>query len=130
VLPDKFVAGGIIAKLPLSWKNFATSLKHKRQRFNVADLIGTLDVEERARAKERHGKGVQSSSANAVQKKKSNFNASHKKRKEKKRKRGQIIQPILRRKREENHKAVLFAGAWSIGRVNAQTANLNRRRNQ
>jgi hypothetical protein len=56
VLPDKFVAGGIIAKLPLSWKNFATSLKHKRQRFNVADLIGTLDVEERARAKERHGR--------------------------------------------------------------------------
>ena len=30
VLPDKFVAGGIIAKLPPSWNNFATSLKHKR----------------------------------------------------------------------------------------------------
>jgi hypothetical protein len=30
-LPDKFVAGGIIAKLPPSWKDFATSLKHKRQ---------------------------------------------------------------------------------------------------
>jgi hypothetical protein len=29
-LPDKFVAGGIIAKLPPSWRNFATSLKHKR----------------------------------------------------------------------------------------------------
>ena len=30
VLPDKFIAGGIIAKLPPSWRNFATSLKHKR----------------------------------------------------------------------------------------------------
>jgi hypothetical protein len=30
LLPDKFVAGGIIAKLPPSCKDFATSLKHKR----------------------------------------------------------------------------------------------------
>ena len=28
-LPEKFVAGGIIAKLPPSWRNFATSLKHR-----------------------------------------------------------------------------------------------------
>ena len=52
VLPDKFVAGGIIAKLPPSWSNFATSLKHKRQEFSVSDLIGSLDVEEKARAKD------------------------------------------------------------------------------
>jgi hypothetical protein len=30
VLPDNFIAGGIIAKLPTSWRNFATSLKYKR----------------------------------------------------------------------------------------------------
>jgi hypothetical protein len=30
VLPDKFVADYIIAKLPQAWTNFATSLKHKR----------------------------------------------------------------------------------------------------
>jgi len=30
VLPDNFVAGGIISKLPLSWGNLATSIKHKR----------------------------------------------------------------------------------------------------
>ena len=30
VLPDKCVAGGIIAKLPSTWRNFATTLKHKR----------------------------------------------------------------------------------------------------
>ena len=29
-LPDKFVAGCIIAKLPPSWRNFTTALKHKR----------------------------------------------------------------------------------------------------
>jgi hypothetical protein len=56
VLPDKFVAGGIIAKLPPSCTNFATTLKHKRQEFSVAELIGSLDVEERARAKDTCGK--------------------------------------------------------------------------
>ncbi|KAK1694102.1 hypothetical protein QYE76_010799 [Lolium multiflorum] len=33
VLPDKFVAGCIVAKLPPSWRNFATSLKHQRHEF-------------------------------------------------------------------------------------------------
>jgi hypothetical protein len=66
-LPDKFVAGGIIAKLPPSWKDFATSLKHKRQEFNVEELIGTLDVEERARTMD-NGKDVEISTANVVQK--------------------------------------------------------------
>jgi hypothetical protein len=69
VLPDKFVAGSIIAKLPPSWKDFATSLKHKRQEFNVADLIGTLDVEERARGEDNNEKDPESSAANMVQKK-------------------------------------------------------------
>jgi hypothetical protein len=68
VLPDKFVAGGIIAKLPPSWKDFATSLKYKRQEFNVADLIGTLDVEERAKGKDNNGKDPESSAANMVKK--------------------------------------------------------------
>ncbi|KAK1631219.1 hypothetical protein QYE76_005534 [Lolium multiflorum] len=70
-LPDKFVAGGIIAKLPPSWRNFATSLKHKRQEFSVSDLIGSLHVEEKARAKDtraqRHDRrGNSGKSANVV----------------------------------------------------------------
>jgi hypothetical protein len=69
------VAAGIIAKLPPFWTDFATTLKHKRQEFSVAELIGFLDVEERARAKDTHGKGVDTSSANMVQK--NNSNASH-----------------------------------------------------
>ena len=28
-LPDRFVAAGIIAKLPASWRDFTTTLKHK-----------------------------------------------------------------------------------------------------
>jgi hypothetical protein len=75
VLSDKFVADGIIAKLPPYWTDFATTLKHKRQEFSVAELIGSLDVEERARAKDTRGKGVETSSANMIQKK--NSNASH-----------------------------------------------------
>ena len=70
VLPDKFVAGGIIAKLPPLWNNFATSLKHKRQEFSVPDLIGTLDVEEKARAKDTCARAVEgASTAQIVQKK-------------------------------------------------------------
>ena len=69
LLPDKFVADSIIAKLPPSWRDFATSLKHKRQEFSVAELIGSLDVEERARAKDNRGKGVESDSAIMAQKK-------------------------------------------------------------
>src|SRR6185437_10434616 len=38
-LPDKFMAGCIIAKLPSSWRNFATALKHKRQEISVENLI-------------------------------------------------------------------------------------------
>ena len=79
LLPDKFVVGGIIAKLPPSWRDFATSLKHKRQEFSVAKLIGSLDVEERVRAKDNRGKGVESSATNMVQKK--NSFASHNKKK-------------------------------------------------
>ncbi|KAK1618168.1 hypothetical protein QYE76_023685 [Lolium multiflorum] len=66
-LPDKFVAGGIIAKLPPSWRNFATSLKHKRQEFSVSDLIGSLHVEEKARAKDTRARDFEGgSSANVI----------------------------------------------------------------
>ncbi|XP_066355267.1 uncharacterized protein, partial [Miscanthus floridulus] len=80
LLPDMFVAGSIIAKLPPSWRNFAISLKYNRQEFSVAELIGSLDVEERARAKDNCGKGVGSSATNMVQKKKS-FASRNKKKK-------------------------------------------------
>jgi hypothetical protein len=73
------VARGIIAKLPPYWTEFATTLKHKRQAFSVDELIGSLDVEERARAKDSYGKVVETSSANMVQKKNSNVSHNNKK---------------------------------------------------
>jgi iron uptake system EfeUOB component EfeO/EfeM len=69
-LPDKFVIGCKISKLPQTWTAFASSLKHKRQEFGIAELIGSLDVEEKARAKDVRGKKVDegSSSAHMMQK--------------------------------------------------------------
>ncbi|XP_021315206.1 uncharacterized protein LOC110434804 [Sorghum bicolor] len=70
VLPDKFVAGDIIAKLPPTWRDFVTSLKHRRQEFIVTDLVASLRVEENARAKDTRDKKVQTkggTSANLVQ---------------------------------------------------------------
>jgi hypothetical protein len=52
VIPDEFVVGGIIAKLPHSWMDFATALKHKRVHMSISDLISSLDVEEKSRAKD------------------------------------------------------------------------------
>jgi hypothetical protein len=52
VLPDKFVAGGIITKLPSSWRNFAATLKHKRHQVSIEDLLVGLDVEEKPWAKD------------------------------------------------------------------------------
>jgi hypothetical protein len=67
VLPDKFIAGGIIAKLRSSWRNFSTSLKHKRQEFSSKDLFGSLDVEEKEREEDTHARGVEGGySANLV----------------------------------------------------------------
>jgi hypothetical protein len=83
VLLDKFVAGGIIAKLTPSWMDFATTLKYKRQEFSVAELIGSIDVEERARAKDTREKGVETSSANMVQKNNSNVSHNNKKKNKK-----------------------------------------------
>ena len=68
-LPDKFVAGCIIAKLPSSWTNFATTLKHKRHEISVENLIASLDVEEKAQAKDVSENGGEGNcSANMVQK--------------------------------------------------------------
>ncbi|XP_066347833.1 uncharacterized protein [Miscanthus floridulus] len=103
VLPNKFVAGGIIAKLPPSYKDFATSLKHKRWKFNVEELIGTLDVEERARAKD-NGKSVKTSTANVIQKRNSGFRKYKKKKKQNKQE--NITKPVqtTRFKKKNNNK--------------------------
>jgi hypothetical protein len=67
VVLDEFVAGGIIAKLPPSWRNFTTALKHKRVHMSILDFITSLDVEEKVRAKDGRSKGAEGqTSANMV----------------------------------------------------------------
>jgi hypothetical protein len=113
VLLDKFVAGGIIAKLLPSWMDFTTTLKYKIQEFSVAELIGTLDVEERARTKDTCGKGVETSSANMIQKK--NYNAYSviiKRRTRNRTPRSPSKQPCSKRRTKKL--AALFVGALII----------------
>jgi hypothetical protein len=59
VVPDEFVAGGIITKLPSSWRDFATALKHKRVYISISELIVSLDVEKKARVKDERSKGAE-----------------------------------------------------------------------
>jgi hypothetical protein len=67
VILDEFVVGGIIAILPPSWRDFAIALKHKRVHMSISDLISSLDVEEKARAKDDRFKGAEGqTSANMV----------------------------------------------------------------
>jgi hypothetical protein len=130
-LTDKFVAGGIITKLPPSWKDFDTSLKYKRQEFNVEELIGTLDVEERARTKD-NGKGVETSTANMVQKR--NFRKFNKK-KTRTNKRTQINlfkQHSLKRRTTTTRERedALSVAVINIGLESALIASSHRTKNQ
>ena len=66
------MAVGIIAKLPATWRDFATTLKHKREDISTEDLVIALDVEEKARAKDSPSTSVVAEngvSANIVEKK-------------------------------------------------------------
>jgi hypothetical protein len=84
-----------------SWKDFATSLKHKRQEFNVEELIGTLDVEEMARTKD-NGKGVEISTANVVQKR--NFRKFNKKKNQNKQESTNKLVQTTQFKKKNNNK--------------------------
>jgi hypothetical protein len=59
-LPDKFVVGCIIAKLPATYRNFTTTLKHKIYEISVENLIMSLDVQEKTRGKYTTKKGGES----------------------------------------------------------------------
>ena len=70
----------------------------------MAELIGSLDVEERARVKDTRGKGVESSSVNMVQKK--NSNASHNKKKKNKQENNSKPKQTTTLKKKKNNKDV------------------------
>jgi hypothetical protein len=50
------MAGGIIAKLSSSWRDFTIALKHKRVHISILDLIASLDVEKKSQAKDGQSK--------------------------------------------------------------------------
>jgi hypothetical protein len=69
VLPNKFMVGGIIAKLPPTWRSFVMTLKHK-EAMTIESLIITLDVDKKARSKDVPYSGSMdsdTSSANVVE---------------------------------------------------------------
>jgi hypothetical protein len=80
--------------------DFAISLKQKRKEFSITNLIGSLDVEEKARAKDTRGKGVvRTSNTNVVQKNNSNKSHNNKKRRTSRRTLQRLNrQPLLRRR--------------------------------
>jgi hypothetical protein len=53
VVPNKFVIGGIIIKLPLSYRDFVTAHKHKRVHMSISNLVTSFDAEEKTQGKDR-----------------------------------------------------------------------------
>ena len=111
--------------------DFATSLKHKRQEFSVAELIRSLDVEERARAKETMQKEL-SLPLPIWCKRKTHLHPVIKRRRTYKRTTIQSLSKLhsLRRKTIRKVEVALFTRVMSIGQVRAQTANIGKKRNQ
>jgi hypothetical protein len=109
----------IFAKLPPSWRNFATSLKHQRQEFSIENIIGSLYVEEKARAKDKHTGGTEGKfGANMVQK-----NAH----KSKERTKSPRL-PTSRRKGRTRRRKTLAgcAARWAIGLIDVRNARERR----
>ena len=119
------MAGCIIAKLPQTLTDFATSLKLKRQEFGIADLIGSLDVEEKARAKDVHGKKIveANSSAHVVQKGPQN---SHKK-KFKQELKQKNTTPFKKKKKNQQNKGAILAVSRDTTPQNARRARIGPR---
>ncbi|KAL6576932.1 hypothetical protein OROMI_011208 [Orobanche minor] len=46
ILPELFVVGTVIEKLPPSWKDFKNYLKHKQKEMSLEDLVVRLRIEE------------------------------------------------------------------------------------
>ena len=53
ILPDAFIAGSLIEKLPESWKDYKYSLKHKRKSLSLEEVIVHIRIEEQNRARRK-----------------------------------------------------------------------------
>jgi hypothetical protein len=131
IVPDEFVPGGIIAKLPPSWRDFATALKHKRLHMSISDLITSLDIEEKARAKDRRSKGADGqTSDNMVHQPQSHVKGKAKKN-QNNNKPNQTTTFKKKNKKEEEEEeedeGCLIIGQRSVQTVNEENLNLSRR---
>jgi hypothetical protein len=94
----------------------------------VVELIGTLDVEERARAKDKR-KGVETSSANMVQKKSFAFRKNKKKNQNNKQENtSKPVQTAQFKKKNNNKKkrGCFICGSEEHWASECQTANLSK----
>ncbi|KAL1569059.1 cleavage and polyadenylation specificity factor subunit 1-like [Salvia divinorum] len=57
VLPESFTTGTSIEKLPPSWKDFKSYLKHRRKEMSLEDLIVKLRIEGDVRKNDHRAKG-------------------------------------------------------------------------
>jgi hypothetical protein len=94
----------------------------------VAELIGSLDVEERARANVTHGNEVETSSANMDKRRTLMHHIITKRRTSNRMPRSPSRH--RRSKRRTMELVALFAEALIIGQAHVQTANLSKRKNQ
>jgi hypothetical protein len=131
VVPDEFVAGGIIAKLPPSWRDFATALKHKWVHMSIPNLIASLDVEEKTQAKDGWSKGADGqTSANMVHQPQSHDKGKAKLRRIRITISQSKLLPLRRRIRRTmvaSCAGLLIIGQISVQIVNEENLNLSRR---
>ena len=52
-LPETFIAGFLIERLPESWKDYKNNLKHKRKHMTLEDVIVHIRIEEKNRLRDK-----------------------------------------------------------------------------
>ncbi|XP_042059345.1 uncharacterized protein LOC121803814 [Salvia splendens] len=66
-LPDNFTTGTTIEKLPPSWRDFKSYLKHKRKEMTFEDLIVKVRIEADVRKNDQKAKGTLDAKANLLE---------------------------------------------------------------
>ncbi|KAM7475436.1 hypothetical protein LguiB_022679 [Lonicera macranthoides] len=51
-LPEAFIVGCLIEKLPDSWKDYKNNMKHKRKQMSLADVAIHIRIEEQNRKRD------------------------------------------------------------------------------
>jgi hypothetical protein len=128
VLPDKFVVGGIIAKLPPFWTDFATTLKHKRQEFSGLSLLGLLMLRRGREQKTLVEKELRFLVPIWYKRRTPMRHIIVKRRTSNRMPQSPSRQPRLKGRTKEL--VALFAGVLITGQTLVQTANSSKRKNQ